>query len=96
MIPDWPFEGNARTEASTPRDGFLSTTVEIHAVAIGAIFALLYVLTGAALTLAFFALLIMGKAKVSSVHLQDAAREAAYSGTTFAVVWASAQLVIHP
>lgn len=35
IIPDWLFDGNARDEDDTPRDGFLSTSVEIHAAVNG-------------------------------------------------------------
>lgn len=83
----WPLSGDARDESETPRDGFLSTTVEIHAAGIGAIFAVLFLITGNVGIVAFFAAVIMGKAKVQRTHLKDAAKEAGYSGGAFVVVY---------
>ena len=67
--------------------GFLSNIPEWHALAIGSALGLISGFTGSNEIAIFAFLVITGKAKVSNGHLRDAAKEAAYSGGAFVVLF---------
>lgn len=73
--------------------GFLSSYAEWHATAIGAFFGVVFGMTGDVRVAVAVVAIVMGKAAVTSPHLRDAAREAAYTAGGFVVGLAAATLL---
>lgn len=84
---DWILEGGGGSESDTERDGFLSYSGEIHAVGIGASAGVLTAVTGNPAVALTFAALLFGKQKYENKHLNDASKEAAYSGAAFTFIY---------
>lgn len=90
-LREWIGRPDAATEDESDRDGFLSYAAEWHAVAVGAVFALLTAIVGNPAPAIFFGGILTGRIPTGVNHLRDAAKETAYSGGAFVVVWSVAR-----
>lgn len=89
LIPDG-------SESETARDGFLSSRPEWHAIAIGGFLGIVGGVTfhPAVFVFAFVVVTGRGALRKRSNHLKDAAKESAYTGGAFTVMFALTHLFV--